>query len=128
LSVSDQTHLIQELISRAALVQRENSAANFAEVEIEKGDYGVQALQIPKNARISLFSKGRVRLLFLGRRNRPLFFLGEGSQLLVGKKIEIYYNCNNLQELSKLMIKQEKDSKALIEDDVKVSLFSVKQD
>jgi hypothetical protein len=126
--VSDSTALLQDLISQACLVQRKNANTDFAEVEIGKGDYGVQSLQIPQKARVLLFSKGRVRLLYLGRRNRPLFFLGEGSQLAVKQKIEIYYNCNNIQELPRLMIKNEKDSNAHIDDDVKLSLFSLRQD
>jgi hypothetical protein len=129
LSVPDSTGLIQESISNAcSSIHRDNPSPSFVEVEIDKGDYGVQALQIPKRASVSLFSKGKVRLLYLGKRNRPLFVLGEGSQLVVRKKIEIYYNCNNVQEVTKLMFKFEKDSRAQIDNDVKVSLFSLKQE
>ncbi len=100
---------------------------SVAPIELEKGDYAVSELQLPPRGRILLSSKGRVRLLFIGKRNRPLFVLGENSVLIIREKIEIYYNTNNLQEVSKLMIRGAKTSRVEISNEVKLSLFSTKQ-
>jgi hypothetical protein len=88
----------------------------------------LQVLQIPKKAKITLFSKDRVRLLFSGKRNRPMFILDENSVLILREKIEIYYNTNNLQEISKLMIKCPVSGRVEISNNVKISLFSRKLD
>jgi hypothetical protein len=100
---------------------------SIASLEIQKGDYAVTGLQVPRNGKVMLFSKGRVRLLFIGKRNRPMFILEENSILAIREKIELYYNTNNIQEVSKLIVKGTKSSKVDISKDVKVSLFSVKQ-
>ena len=67
-----------------------------------------------------------MRLLYLGKRNRPMFVLEENSVLAIKEKLEIYYNSNNLQEVSKLMMKVPENSRVEISDKVKVSLFSLK--
>lgn len=97
------------------------------DIRLEKGDYGIHSLLIPKNSTVMLFSKDRVRLLFLGKRNRPMFVLQENSMLVIKEKIEIYYNTNNLQEVSRLMIKMPQTSRVDVSDKVKVSFFSLKQ-
>lgn len=99
----------------------------FVSIRLEKGDYGIQSLLIPRNARVLLYSKDRVRLLYLGKRNRPMFSLEENSMLILKEKIEIYYNTNNVQEVANLMLKVPQSSKAEISNGVKVSLFSLKQ-
>ena len=97
------------------------------QVKLEKGDYAVQTLEIPKNCKIVLFSKDRVRILYGGKRNRPLFVLQENSTLFVQEKIEIYYNTNNMQELNRLMIRCPREQRVEISKGVKISLFSMKQ-
>jgi hypothetical protein len=67
-----------------------------------------------------------VRILYIGKRNRPLFLLEENAILAIQEKIEIYYNTNNIQELSRLMIKCPQTSRVEISKEVKISLFSVK--
>ncbi len=48
--------------------------------------------------------------------------------LVIKEKIEIYYNTNNLQEVSRLMIKMPQTSRVDVSDKVKVSFFSLKQE
>lgn len=115
----DSTSDIQRTISDAC--------SGNKQVRLEKGDYAVQGLSVPANCNLVLFSKDRVRILFTGRRNRPMFVLGENSQLVLREKIELYYNTNNIQELNRLMIKCPPTSRVEISDGVKISLFSVKQ-
>lgn len=100
----------------------------ISSLELRKGDYAVSSIQIPRGRKILLFSKGKVRILFIGKRNRPLFILEENSLLAIREKIEIYYNTNNLQEVSKLMIRGPKNSRVDISNEVKLSLFSAKQE
>ena len=119
MSLYDATPDLQKVISEAC--------SKNIQLKLEKGDYAVQALQIPKNCKITIFSKDRVRILYIGKRNRPLFVLEENSVLTLQEKIEIYYNTNNIQELSRLMIKCPTTSRVEISKGVKISLFSVKQ-
>ena len=118
MSVHDATAEVQRIISEAC--------SNNVQVRLEKGDYAVQALNVPKNCKLVLFSKDRVRILYIGKRNRPLFALEENSQLTIQEKIEIYYNSNNLQELNRLMIKCPATSRVEISERVKISIFSQK--
>jgi hypothetical protein len=97
-------------------------------IKLEKGDYALQAIEIPKNSNVNLFSKDRVRLLFVGKRNRPMFVLGENSKLILKEKLEIYYNTNNIKEVLKLMIKNGPNSSAVFSKDVKMAFFSQKVD
>jgi len=92
-----------------------------------KGDYMIQMLNIPKNGRILFFSKERVRLLYAGKRNRPMFVLGDNCVLVLREKIEIYYNTNNIQEVSNLIARVPKSSRVEISKEVKFSFFSQKQ-
>jgi len=118
MSLPDATQELQRTIS--------NSCQSGKQVELEKGDYAVQTLEIPKNCKLLLFSKDRVRILFNGRRNRPLFVLQEDSVLTLREKIEIYYNTNNVQEVNELMIKRPESGRVEISKGVKISLFSMK--
>ena len=99
------------------------ASEDFVNIQIPKGDYALQSLQIPKNSKIILFSSDKVRLLFSGKRNRPMFELAENAVLVLREKIEIYYNTNNLQEVSKLMVKYPKSSRVEISKDVKIRSF-----
>lgn len=122
----DSTVELQEKISKACsegLAQPNRVVA----IRLEKGDYAVQMLTIPKRARALIFSTNRVRILYTGKRNRPMFLLEDGSELILKGKIELYYNTNNVQEVKKLMIKSSTNSRAEISEEVKVSLFSLKQ-
>ena len=127
--MADATAQLQKLIVDACVKNgsSEHGSDVHASIRLEKGDYGIQSLLIPRNARIRLYSKDRVRLLFLGKRNRPMFTLEENSMLFLEEKIEIYYNTNNIQEVSKLMLRVPQSSRAEISNRVKVSLFSLKQ-
>lgn len=113
------------MISEASV--KNSDPKSIASIQIPKGDYAVQLLNIPKNGRVLIFSKDRVRLLYAGKRNRPMFVLEENSVLVIREKIEIYYNTNNVQEVSKLMVRSSKTSRVDISKDVKISLFSLKQ-
>ena len=115
----DSTAEIQKTISEAC--------SSNKQVKLEKGDYTIQALTVPKNCRLVLFSKDRVRILFTGKRNRPMFVLEDNSSLELQENIELYYNTNNVQELGKLMIKCPPTSRVEISKGVKISLFSLKQ-
>ena len=106
---------------------KRGSGDEIAKIHLEKGDYAVETLRIPKDAKTLLFSKDRARILYTGKRNRPMFVLEDNSEMVLQGKIEIYYNTNNVQEASKLMIKSSPNSKAEISKEVKVMLFSVKQ-
>jgi len=55
-----------------------------------------------------------------------MFVLEENAILVLRDKIEIYYNTNNLQEVTKLMIKHPPSSRVEVSKDVKISLFSMK--
>lgn len=127
--MSDSTAELQEIISRACseIVAKPDNQSEVAAIRLEKGDYAVQTLQIPKNAKALLFSKDRVRILYTGKRNRPMFVLEDGAELMLKGKIELYYNTNNVQEANKLMIKSSANSRAEISEEVKVMFFSVKQ-
>jgi hypothetical protein len=94
---------------------------------IPKGDYSIQTVTIPSNDSIQLHSKDRVRLIYGGKRNRPVFVIGENSLLILLEKIEIYYNTNNIHEAANLMVKCPKTSQIKISKGVKISLFSLKQ-
>ena len=122
--LQDITNWLQQTVTESS----SKTSDDFTSIEIPKGDYALQSLQIPKNRRVALFSSDKVRLLFAGKRNRPMFVLDENSILVLREKIEIYYNTNNLQEVSKLMVKYPKSSRVEISKDVKISLFSMKQE
>lgn len=123
--LEDITPSLQNMISEASV--KNSDPKSIASIQIPKGDYAVQLLNIPKNGRVLIFSKDRVRLLYAGKRNRPMFVLEENSVLVIREKIEIYYNTNNVQEVSKLMVRSSKTSRVDISKDVKISLFSLKQ-
>lgn len=123
--MEDITPSLQNMISEASV--KNSDPKSIASIQIPKGDYAVQLLNIPKNGRVLIFSKDRVRLLYAGKRNRPMFVLEENSVLVIREKIEIYYNTNNVQEVSKLMVRSSKTSRVDISKDVKISLFSLKQ-
>ena len=55
-----------------------------------------------------------------------MFVSDENTILVLREKIEIHYNTNNLQEVSKLMIKHPKSSRVEISKDVSILLFSMK--
>lgn len=95
-------------------------------IKLEKGDYPLRAIEIPKNSSLTLLSKDRVRLLFVGKRNRPMFILGDNSTLVLKEKLEIYYNTNNMREVLRLMIKTTEKSRVEISKEVKVAFFSQK--
>ncbi|HYB02990.1 MAG TPA: hypothetical protein VED17_00920 [Nitrososphaerales archaeon] len=116
---------MQQTISSAS--SRTSDPSQLAQIQIPKGDYYVQLLTIPRNGRISFYSTDRVRLLFSGKRNRPMFVLGENSILILREKLELYYNTNNVKEVVQLMIRYPKSSKVEISKQVKLSLFSMKQ-
>ena len=119
MSLPDSTTVIQNVISRAC--------ADGREVKLEKGDYAVQSLLIPKNCKLVLFSKDRARILYTGKRNRPLFVLEDRSQLVLREKIELYYNTNNIKEVDRLMIRRPDNATVEISKGVRVSFFSLKQ-
>lgn len=119
MSMHDSTAEIQGVISDAC--------SGAKQVRLEKGDYAIQGLTVPKNCQLTLFSKDRVRILFIGKRNRPMFVLENNSSLILQEKLELYYNTNNIQELNRLMIKCPPTSRVEISKGVKISLFSVKQ-
>ena len=124
--MSEATLALQRAISEACEKSRAESSDAVARVEVPKGDYTVQMLEIPKNSKVLLYSKDRVRLLYVGKRNRPLFALQDNSMLLLNEKLEIYYNTNNMRDVSKLMIRFPQSSRVEISPQVKVSLFSQK--
>jgi hypothetical protein len=119
LSLPDSTSELQSVIQRAC--------ADGKEVKLEKGDYAVSGLVIPKGCNLSLFSKDRVRMVFTGKRNRPMFSLEENSRLVLKEKIELYYNTNNVQEVNRLIVRRPDSAVVEISKGVKVSLFSLKQ-
>jgi hypothetical protein len=123
--LEDITSSLQRTISEISLKNKDPS--QLASIQIPKGDYYIQLLTIPKNGGILLFSKDRVRLLYAGKRNRPMFVLEENSILVLREKLEIYYNTNNIREVEKLMVRYPKSSHLEISKEVKVSLFSMKQ-
>ncbi len=95
-------------------------------MQLPKGDYALKTLEIPGNSKILICSKDKVRLLYVGKRNRPMFALQENSTLFLKEKIEIYYNTNNIREVSRLMVRLPQSSRVEISPEVKVSLFSQK--
>ena len=122
--MSDSTPALQQAIIDACS-KKDN--ANGVAIDLRKGDYTVQTLEIPRNSKVMLFSKDRVRILYVGKRNRPLFVLQDNSMLVLKDKLEIYYNTNNMQEVMRLMIRMPPSGKVEISKDVKISLFSLKQ-
>ena len=123
--LEDITFSLQNLITEGS--SKVIDPSQVVSIQIPKGDYAVQLVTIPKNKQVLIFSKDRVRLLYAGRRNRPIFVLEENSTLVLRERIEIYYNTNNVQELASLMIRYPKTSRVEISKDVKISLFSMKQ-
>jgi len=125
----DITASLQRQITEASSKRRpadQEADADFMSIELDGGDYGVQMIQIPKGGKVALHSKDRVRLLYIGKRNRPMFELAENSVLYLKGKLEIYYNTNNMQEVMRLMIRCPPSSSVEISKDVKVSFFSQK--
>lgn len=117
--MEDRTEQLQEAVSRACLQKQE--------LKLQKGDYAVASVTVPDNCDLVIYSKDRVRILYTGKRNRPMFILGENSHLHVYGKLELYYNTNNIQEVSALMVKKSPTASFEVSKDVKISLFSVKQ-
>lgn len=146
-TLPDATHALQQVISNAcSRSNNDNSSkkdvtgshsvpastspsasAPVTSIQLEKGDYAVQMLQIPQNSKVLLFSRDRVRLLYIGKRNRPMFVLQDNSVLILREKLEIYYNTNNIQEVMRLMIRSPQTSMVDVSKEVKISLFSMKQ-
>jgi len=129
--LSDSTSLIQNYIDEAHEESRkrhlrESSVIDRLVIELKKGDYPIQQIVVPKETSLTLFSKDRARLLFIGKRNRPLFVLQENCELILNEKLEIYYNSNNLQEVMNLMVRFPKSSRVEISNGVKFSIFSYK--
>ena len=123
-SLSDFTSVLQQKIS---LAPRSNySEDGFSVVELAKGDYAVRMIEIPKGSKIRISSNDRARLLYVGKRNRPLFVLHENSTLVLKGKLELFYNTNNIREVSRLMVKHSTGSRIEFSPEVKVSLFSQK--
>ena len=118
MSLPDATQELQRTISDAY--------QSGEQVELEKGDNAVQTLEIPRNCKLLLFSKDRVRILFSGKRNRPLFVLQQNSVLTLQEKIEIYYNTNNVQEVNELMIKRHESGRVEVSNGVKISPFPMR--
>jgi hypothetical protein len=119
----DSTAALQQTIDR---FRKDASGPVSATIKLEKGDYALRAIEIPKNSTVTLLSKDRVRLLYIGKRNRPMFILGENSSLVLGEKLEIFYNTNNIREAIKLMIKTTQKNSVNISKDVKIAFFSRK--
>ena len=117
--LEDATEQLQEAVS--------NACSNKLELRLQKGDYAVTSVEVPDHCSLTISSKDRVRILYIGKRNRPLFILGDDSHLLLKEKLELYYNTNNIQEVSSLMVKRQNSSSIEISKDVKISLFSLKQ-
>lgn len=57
-----------------------------------------------------------------------MFVLEENSTLILREKLEIYYNTNNIQEVTRLMIKKTSENAGSVDisKGVKFSLFSQK--
>jgi hypothetical protein len=123
--MEDITTSLQQTISGAS--SKTTDPTQLTQIQIPKGDYYIQVLTIPKNGRILLYSTDRVRLLFAGKRNRPMFVLEENSILILQEKLELYYNTNNVKEVVQLMIRYPTSSRVEIAKEVKLSLFSMKQ-
>jgi hypothetical protein len=133
-SIFDATIALQKSITQAceqarnSLSSSSSSTAAEVSIKLEKGDYAIKALEIPKNSSVTLFSKDRVRLLYIGKRNRPMFLLEDNSSLILKEKLEIYYNSNNIQEVMRLIVKKtsENSGKLEISKGANLSLFSQK--
>lgn len=126
----DATSAFQRVVSSACAQARQETGLASGSVvsvtlKLEKGDYAIRAIQIPKDSSVTLSSKERVRLLYIGNRNRPMFVLDENSSLAIKEKLEIFYNTNNVQEVMRLMIRRL-NGNVDIAAGVKVSLFSQK--
>ena len=80
------TMLIRKSLKRLTHVQ---GTLSRLEIELKKGDYPVQEITIPKETSVTFYSKDKVRLLFIGKRNRPLFLLQEKCELVLKEKLEI---------------------------------------
>lgn len=119
MSLEDATGELQEAIS--------NACSQKLELRLQKGNYAVTSITVPANCNLTISSKDRVRILYTGKRNRPLFMLGENSHLILKEKLELYYNTNNAREVSSLMVKMPHSASIEISNGVKVSLFSMKQ-
>ncbi len=130
-STHDATSALQNSIAGACEQARNSPSSSViatTSIKLEKGDYAIQAIEIPKNSSVTLFSKDRVRLLYIGKRNRPMFILGENSMLTLKEKLEIYYNTNNIQEVLRLIVRKASENSGSLDisKGVKVSLFSEK--
>jgi hypothetical protein len=129
--VNDSTAGLQQVIEasikEAARKASSSPHLSSASIKLEKGDYAIGTLQIPKNSQVILFSKDRVRMLYIGKRNRPMFLLEENSALILREKLEIYYNTNNVREALRLMIRTASITcKVEISKEVRIAFFSQK--
>ena len=82
MSLEDATKQLQDVISKAC--------SQKLELRLEKGDYAVTSINVPENCNLTIYSKDRVRILYTGRRNRPMFVLGNNTRLHLKEKLEIY--------------------------------------
>ena len=119
MSLEDATEKLQETITKAC--------SQKIELRLEKGDYAITSINVPDNCNLVIYSKDRVRILYTGKRNRPMFLLGANCHLILKEKLEIYYNTNNIQEASNLMVKRPNTASIEVSKGVKISLFSLKQ-
>ncbi|MDG6923424.1 MAG: hypothetical protein JRN67_09055 [Nitrososphaerota archaeon] len=119
MSLEDATIQLQEAISNACSMKQG--------LRLQKGDYAIASITVPKNCDLTIYSKDRVRILYIGKRNRPMFILGDNSHLHLEEKLELYYNTNNIQEVSALMVKKPPTASFQVSGTVKISLFSLKQ-
>ena len=124
LHIPDATLYLQQVIDSAC----KEKAPSGVSINLEKGDYALSEIRIPKGSSVTLYSKDRVRLLYVGMRNRPLFVLSENSSLALREKLEIFYNTNNIREVMRLMIRTSSQNSAEVDisKGVKFSLFSQK--
>jgi hypothetical protein len=130
-TLSDITSSLQQTITQACEQNREageSSRKITVSINLDKGDYAIQAIEIPRDSSVTLFSKDKVRLLYVGKRNRPMFIVGENSSLFLKEKLEIFYNTNNVQEVIHLMIRKVSSNSGSVDisKGVKFSLFSKK--
>ena len=119
LSLEDAIMQLQEAISNACSLKQG--------LRLQKGDYAVTSITVPENCDLTIYSKDRVRILYSGKRNRPMFILKDHSHLRLEEKLELYYNTNNIQEVSALMVKKPPTASFQVSGAVKISLFSLKQ-
>ena len=116
--MEDITTSLQQTISGAS--SKTSDLSQFTQIQIPKGDYYIQLLTIPKNRR------NGCAFSMLEREIGPCLSWKRARSLILGEKLELYYNTNNVQEAAKLMIRSPASSRAEISKEVKLSLFSQK--